>query len=138
MIWVVVGCVVRIQFLFNYGLGVSIVVSVMVVQVGNCGEYVNVVVFLYVVKLGSGEYVYVVGSMIIDYCWVQWYVVRGCDFDYDFVMDLWGKGFVIFVVDGEFVGGECDVGIECEYDQSMGVKVYVDMSELQCDYYQQM
>ena len=134
----VAGRVVRTQLPSNYGPGVSIAASAMAAQAGNCGEHANVAAFLHAAKLGSGEYAYAVGSTTIDHRWAQWHAARARDPDHDLVMDPWGKGPAIFAVDGEFAGGQHDVGIEREYDQSTGAKAHADMSELQRDHHQQM
>ncbi len=134
----VAGRIVRTQLPSNYGPEVSIAASAMAAQAGNCGEHANVAAFLHAAKLGSGEYAYAVGSTTIDHRWAQWHAARARDPEHDIVMDPWGKGPAIFAVDGEFAGGQHDIGIAREYDQSTGAKAHADMSELQRDHHQQM
>ena len=132
------GRFVKKQLPPDYQKGVRIAAGAMAAQAGNCGEHANVAAFLHAAKLGRGEYAYAVGSTTIDHRWAQWHSSNARDPERDIVMDPWGKGPAIFAVDGEFAGGQADIGIERQYDRRTGAQAHAEMRELLHSQHDQM
>ncbi len=102
----------------------------MVAGAGNCGEHADLATFLHAAKLKEGEEVDNTHVEGFDHFWAVLHRATP-DLERDVFIDPWGKGSVLFAVDGAMTYHPGERQTKFHYDQASGKEAHADMEMLE-------